>query len=208
MSQFHLHLDHWIQGLFIPKKINLAFVFQVNCPGCFIYGIPLVNELVKDQNPDLSIFGISTAFEDFEYNTSQHTELLLTEGLLVGETKKYFSRIPGHIEIVKIHFPIAFERLTHAPAFLSPSNLEILVKPYRNTASKSIHNITNQLITYYKYLPFIAETFTLNHLKGTPSFILFDEQFIIINSWFGHQSIETIRIQINSYLNNENEPRV
>jgi len=34
-----LKIDRVLQGSFDLKALNL-FVFQVNCPGCFIYGFP------------------------------------------------------------------------------------------------------------------------------------------------------------------------
>ena len=66
-------------------KINVAFVFQVNCPGCFIYGIPLLNELFKKYEKEIGFISISTAFEDFELNTEANTIELLNKGELVGE---------------------------------------------------------------------------------------------------------------------------
>jgi len=35
-----LKIDRVLQGSFDLKALNLLFVFQVNCPGCFIYGFP------------------------------------------------------------------------------------------------------------------------------------------------------------------------
>jgi hypothetical protein len=33
-----LEIDKVLQGSFDLQPINLLFVFQVNCPGCFLYG--------------------------------------------------------------------------------------------------------------------------------------------------------------------------
>ena len=50
MSKFHLNIQELVQGDFILNKVNMAFVFQVNCPGCFIYGIPMMNKLYNSFN--------------------------------------------------------------------------------------------------------------------------------------------------------------
>jgi len=71
-------IDRVLQGSFDLKALNLLFVFQVNCPGCFLRFF-LVNKLHwKYRQSGLNVLGLSTAFEDFEYNTAANTELLLT----------------------------------------------------------------------------------------------------------------------------------
>ena len=83
MSKFHLNIQEVAQGQFNLQKVNLAFVFQVNCPGCFIYGIPIVNKLYKTFNHKIGIIGVATAFEDFEFNNEANLKLLLNDGTLV-----------------------------------------------------------------------------------------------------------------------------
>jgi Uma2 family endonuclease len=34
MPKFHLNIQELVQGKFILKRVNMNFVFQVNCPGC------------------------------------------------------------------------------------------------------------------------------------------------------------------------------
>ena len=88
MNKFKLNVGPLVQGTFDLKPINIAFVFQVNCPGCFIYGFPSMNNLFQQFKDNVGFIGISTAFEDFEYNNVVNTQLLLHEGITVGETKK------------------------------------------------------------------------------------------------------------------------
>ncbi len=47
MSIFQLNLGLFVQGKFEPQAVNIAFVFQVNCPDCFIYGFPTMNRLYQ-----------------------------------------------------------------------------------------------------------------------------------------------------------------
>ena len=78
-----LKVSKWVQGM--PTNIDkekdnvvLVEVFQVNCPGCFLYGIPEAIEMYKKYHKDgLTVLGVATAFEDFDKNTLENLELLL-----------------------------------------------------------------------------------------------------------------------------------
>jgi hypothetical protein len=50
--------------------------------------------------------------------------------------------------------------------------------------------------TYLKSLDKIALTFTLNQLRGTPSFILFNKEYEVLGEWFGHITYEQIASKI------------
>ena len=91
MSKFQLNLGSFVQGAFTPQAVYITFVFQVNCPGCFIYGFPAMNYLYQQFKNKVGFIGVSTAFEDFEHNNLSNTQLLLSQGLVVGETKKYLA---------------------------------------------------------------------------------------------------------------------
>jgi hypothetical protein len=66
----NLIVSEWVQGK--PTNIDretgnvvLVEVFQVNCPGCFIHGIPQVVEMhSKYYQHGLRVLGIATAFEE------------------------------------------------------------------------------------------------------------------------------------------------
>jgi hypothetical protein len=114
MTKFHLDYDRILQGDFALAKsegeLNLFFVFKVNCPGCFLYGFPLVESLhQKYKSRGLKVLGISTAFEDFDYNTSANVELFLSERKLIGATKKAIGDV---YDAQSISFPIVSDRLT------------------------------------------------------------------------------------------------
>lgn len=89
VDRLHLALGEVIQGDMRLDSRTLLLVFQVNCPGCFTYALPLAEAIHQDSNRlGLSVMGLSTAFEDFHLNTVEHTRALVEEGTLVGETKK------------------------------------------------------------------------------------------------------------------------
>jgi len=80
-----LKIDRVLQGSFDLKALNLCL--------CFKSIVPVVSSMVfplhwKYRQSGLNVLGLSTAFEDFEYNTAANTELLLTEMKLVGATRQ------------------------------------------------------------------------------------------------------------------------
>ncbi len=90
----NLQLSKWVQGT--PTNIDklagnvvVIEVFQVNCPGCFLYGIPQANSLYeKFKDKNVKVLGVATAFEDYDKNTLQNLELLVSENQVIGETFK------------------------------------------------------------------------------------------------------------------------
>ena len=204
MSKFHLNTQELIQGEFIINKINIAFVFQVNCPGCFIYGIPIMNHLYKLFQDKVSFIGVATAFEDFEFNNEANLKLLLENGTLVGETKKYYNTnygISNYPEVPK--FPIAFDRITPYEELLNSNMIEQMcnaIPNFTNFSENEKEIILKKVQAYYSKIPFIAETFTLNQLQGTPSFIIFDEKYNISGIYFGHQSVDVLQNKLEHLL--------
>src|SRR5438128_10214400 len=98
----NLEVSSWVHGK--PTNIDeekgnaiLVEVFQVNCPGCFLYGIPQAIDLYnKYRKGGLIVLGMATAFEDFDKNTMQNLELLLLKGEVIGETLKALGQY-GHL---------------------------------------------------------------------------------------------------------------
>jgi len=77
----------------------------------------------KYRQSGLNVLGLSTAFEDFEYNTAA-TELLLTEMKLVGATRQAL----GEFYSQAIDFPVAVDQLTTGAALATPENTEALTE--------------------------------------------------------------------------------
>ena len=88
MPTLNLQASEYLQGQFTEKNLNLLLVFQVNCPGCFLYAMPLFNELYRAYSNRLGFIGLSTAFEDYEYNNVQNTKALLSDGILLEKPKR------------------------------------------------------------------------------------------------------------------------
>jgi hypothetical protein len=195
-----LKIDHVLQGSFDLKALNLLFVFQVNCPGCFIYGFPLVNKLYwKYRQLGLNILGLSTAFEDFEYNTAANTALLLTEMKLVGATRQAL----GEFYYQTIDFPVAVDQSTTGAALATPENIEALTEtiPDFDRLPKSEQAALRQKVNaYLQRHAKTSATFTLNHLPGTPSFLLVDQNLQLLDGWFGHMPEAAVIERIEKHL--------
>jgi len=195
MNTFKLNIGSLVQGTFNLKAVNIAFVFQVNCPGCFIYGFPATNYLYQHFKKEVGFIGVSTAFEDFEHNTVANTQLLLSQGITVGETKKYLATQGMTTYAHLPQFPIAFDKMSMPKDFLNEANLNSLVEaltPARTLSATEQTTLQQNIKYHYKKYPAIAESFALNQLRGTPSFIIFKKDFTIIESAFGHQSVELL----------------
>jgi hypothetical protein len=186
MSKFKLDYDLILQGDFSLGDLNLLFIFQVNCPGCFLYGFPQMEWLYqKCQAQELTILGLATAFEDFEFNTAANVELLLSEQKTIGATK----RAIGDLYLQEISFPIASDRLTTGTEINTPENIEFLCQQTANYDQISVdHQIQlKQKIAFNLVrIACTSTTFALNLLPGTPSFILCDRDLQIVDQWFGH----------------------
>lgn len=161
---FHLKLSRVLQGEFCVKDLNLLLVFQVNCPGCFIYALPLATRLHDQYGDRVNVLGLSTAFEDFDLNTPANTRRLLESGEVVGMTKLYWQRLGVSRYRVPIRFPAAFDEME---------------------GGQSQSSADGQMALGAQG---VGCTFQVNQLQGTPSWILFDERFMILAQWFGHKS--------------------
>jgi glutathione peroxidase-family protein len=117
----NLAVSTWVQGK--PTNIEeergnvvLIEVFQVNCPGCFLYGIPEAIEIYrKYRDSGVTVLGLATAFEDFDKNNLENLQKLVNRGEVIGETYRAFSssgQLSGGNKLpYKIPFPVATDLL-------------------------------------------------------------------------------------------------
>jgi hypothetical protein len=181
------------------------FVFQVNCPGCFIYGFPLVNKLYwKYRESGLNVLGLSTAFEDFEYNTAANTELLLTQRQTVGATRQAL----GENYAQAIDFPIAIDQLTTGTTLATPANIDLVceaIASFGNSSRLEQEALRQKVKTYLQKSAQTSATFTLNHLPGTPTFLLVDQNLELLEGWFGHTPEADVIQRIEEHINTRNQ---
>ncbi|MDQ3884846.1 MAG: TlpA family protein disulfide reductase, partial [Thermoproteota archaeon] len=117
----NIEVSAWVQGK--PTNIDkekgnvvLIEIFQVNCPGCFLYGIPEAIDIYrKYSDRGLKVLGLATAFEDFDKNNLENLQKLVTTGEVVGETYHALSQYgrlrDGNKLPYNIPFPIAMDML-------------------------------------------------------------------------------------------------
>ncbi len=191
-------VDTWVQGgpLALTDLIGsvvLIEVFQVNCPGCFIYSLPRAVDLYQRYHQEgLAVIGLATAFEDYDKNTLENLQKLIATGEVIGETFKALNqygmlsqgrlswKIPfavGMDRVVAETEPVTDERvLRYAHEFLP--NFEKLSDDQKSS-------VLQQVKHYLEQKSMRAETFERFALQGTPSCILFDRKGELKDVSFG-----------------------
>jgi len=208
----NLKVSQWIQGLptnFDKEKdhIVLVEVFQVNCPGCFLNGIPEAIEMYNKYHKNgLTVLGVSTAFEDFDKNTKENLELLLKTGEVIGDTKEGLSQ---HGKLVdsklpyKIPFPVGMDSLIKETDDINEMRIKNFINKQIPDFDSQSEDYKNQIIhrvkEYLKSKEYSAETFEEYSLNGTPSTIVVDRKGILRDVSFGQNgALESL---IQSLLN-------
>ena len=196
-----IKVSEWVQG--IPTNIDklrgnvvVLEVFQVNCPGCFLYGLPQAISLYERyKNSDVKVIGLATAFEDYDKNTLNNLKSLLTEGKVIGETYKALRQ---HGKMVndeklyyKIPFPVAMDKITKMPENISEDMvkdfIEIYFSDYKPSSEKEKEELFSKMRNYLRNKEYSAETFELYKLRGTPSSIIIDQDGILRYNFFGSE---------------------
>jgi hypothetical protein len=198
----NLGVSEWVQGAptnFDQEKdhIVLVEVFQVNCPGCFLYGIPeAINIYNKYKDEGVRVLGIATAFEDFDKNTLENLKMLAETGEVIGETQKALSMYgqlqEGNRMAYKIPFPLGMDKLTKANGEISHEKILQFIYPQIPDFDSQPEEYKNQIIQrvkdYMKSKEYAAETFEKFALQGTPSTILVDRKGVLRDVSFGQST--------------------
>ncbi|MGQ0794898.1 MAG: TlpA family protein disulfide reductase [Nitrosopumilaceae archaeon] len=204
----NLKISKWVQGLHtnIDKEkdnVILVEVFQVNCPGCFLYGIPEAIEIYNKYRKDgLTVLGVATAFEDFDKNTLENLELLLSTGETIGDTLKalgQYKQLNGTKLLYKIPFPVAMDSLKKGSQNISNEDIMGVINAnipdFDSYNSEQKTELIERVKQYLKSKEFSAETFEEYTLRGTPSSILIDKKGILRDVSFGQNGLLESRIQ-------------
>ncbi|MBM2852392.1 MAG: thiol-disulfide isomerase [Candidatus Nitrosotenuis sp.] len=195
----NLGVSKWVQGMptnFDQEKdrIVLVEVFQVNCPGCFLYGLPeAISIYQKYRSEGVTVLGLATAFEDFDKNTVENLELLIKTGEVIGETKgalsKYGRIVDGNKMPYKIPFPLGMDLLTKETGNVSSEKMMDFIKSQLPDFDSQPEDYKAQIMQrvkeYFKSKEYSAHTFDTFSLRGTPSTILVDRKGILRDVSFG-----------------------
>jgi hypothetical protein len=195
----NLQVSAWVQGK--PTNIDkekgnvvLVEVFQVNCPGCFIYGIPEAIDIYKKyKDKGLTVLGMATAFEDYDKNTLENLQKLVTTGEVIGETYRalvqYGQLKDGNKLPYKIPFPVGFDLLNKENGQMTDSKvmdfIEANIPDFRSYSEKDRQVLIERVKQYLRTKQYSAKTFEDYALRGTPSSILVDRKGILRSTFFG-----------------------
>ena len=197
----NLKLEKWVQGMDTNldnegDNVKLVEVFQVNCPGCFMHSIPEIINIYNNYKSDgLSVFGVATAFEDYDKNTLANLEMLLTTGEVIGDTKQALTQY-GQLDNGKLQFkipyPVAMDSLIKEAGEPSKEKMNAFINNQIPNFESQPEDYKNQIYErvkqYYKSKEYSAETFEMYSLQGTPSTILVDRNGILRDVSFGQNT--------------------
>lgn len=194
----NLHVSTWVQGK--PTNIDqekgnvvVVEVFQVNCPGCFMYGIPEAIELYnKYRDSGLTVLGMATAFEDYDKNTLENLQKLLADGEVVGETHKalsMYSQLKDGKLPYKIPFPVGMDLLKKENGQITESKImdviEANVPDFRSYSEKDRQVMIDRVKMYLQGKEYSAKTFEEYAMRGTPTSLVIDKKGNLRHNLFG-----------------------
>ncbi len=199
-----LSISAWAQGSELnldrlSGRVVLVEVFQMNCPGCFLYALPQAVDLHRKYSEQgLSVIGLATAFEDFDKNNLDNLSRLAESGEVVGETLRVLSQ-QGKLSAgrlpYRMPFPLAMDRLTERQADISDIGIANFINStlpdFEQQPEAYQQQLRQQVRDYLQSLTYRAQTFECFDLKGTPSYILVDKQGMLRDCAFGvHPELE------------------
>jgi thiol-disulfide isomerase/thioredoxin len=189
----NLSVSSWFGGK--PTNIDqekgnvvLVEVFQVNCPGCFMYGIPdAIRIYQKYQNNGVKVIGLATAFEDYDKNNMDNLKLLLEKQEVIGDTRNALRQsgqlLEGKRLRYRIPFPVAVDHLKKENHESTKSRalkfIESATPDFSSYEEKYKQMLLERVQKYLESRQYYAETFEEFALQGTPSTILIDKQGLL-----------------------------
>lgn len=204
-----LKVSEWVQGGPISLKdyqgkVVVVEVFQVNCPGCFVYGIPeAIDTFQKYKNNDVVVLGLATAFEDFDKNTLENLKLLLNENKVIGETLTtltYQSKLLNEGKLsYSIPFPVGMDKLVKEKLPIEEKRIiefvNANVPDFDLYHQKDKEQIISRVKSYLESKPYSPLTFEEYSLRGTPSTMFIDKKGILRETTFGSTGLMATTIE-------------
>jgi hypothetical protein len=192
-------VSDWVQGEArnlrdYRGRLVLIEVFQVNCPGCFLYALPRAIDLDRRyRERGLVVIGLATAFEDFDLNTVDNLRLLVEEGRVVGETLRTLNErnvLRNGCWPFRLDVPLAMDRLIDDPADDSDSAVDAFIaanaEGFAAMASDLQRTMRERVRRYLRDRQRRPQTFERYRMQGTPTQILIDADGVLRQSCFGH----------------------
>ena len=204
-----LKVSEWVQGgpaslKDYQGKVVVVEVFQVNCPGCFIYGIPeAIDTFQKYKNNDVMVLGLATAFEDFDKNTLENLKLLLKDNKVIGETLTtltYQSKLLNEGKLsYSIPFPVGMDMLVKEKLPIEEKRIMEFVTAnvpdFDLYHQKDKEQIISRVKSYLETKPYSPLTFEEYSLRGTPSSMFIDKKGILRETTFGSTGLMATTVE-------------
>lgn len=204
-----LKVSEWVQGGPISLKdyqgkVIVVEVFQVNCPGCFIYGLPeAIDTFQKYKNNEVVVLGLATAFEDFDKNTLENLKLLLKENKVIGETLTtltYQSKLLNEGKLLySIPFPVGMDMLVKEKLPIEEKRIMEFVNAnvpdFDLYHQKDKEQIISRVKSYLETKPYSPLTFEEYSLRGTPSSMFIDKKGILRETTFGSTGLMATTVE-------------
>ena len=195
----NLSISRWVQGLPTnldqeKDRIVVVEVFQVNCPGCFMYAIPEAIAVYKKYSGDgVRVLGVATAFEDFDKNTLANLEMLAATGEVVGDTLeslgKYGRLQDGRRLPYRIPFPLGMDELVPAGNGAGMDSIRGIIDSqipdFDSKPAEYREAIIERVRAHLLSKQYSARTFERYALRGTPSTIIVDRRGMLRSVTFG-----------------------
>lgn len=193
-----LKISEWVHGNAtnlnnLLGKVILVEVFQVNCPGCFLYGIPeAIEASAKYRSEPFAVLGLATAFEDFDKNNLENLKKLLETGEVIGETLATLRKrdwLDGNKLRYKIPFPVAMDNLvSHDAEHVDQKVIKIIeheIPKFERFSYGEQMRIRARIRDYVLQQEYTAETFEEYAMNGTPTSLLIDKKGNLRYQLFG-----------------------
>lgn len=194
-----IQVANWVQGdpqniSSLPGRVVLVEVFQVNCPGCFVHALPQVLHLHQTYHDQgLTVIGLATAFEDFDKNTLENLERLVTTGELIGEPLKQLGKaglLHDNRLDYSLPFAIGMDVLLKNDAEVDDAAINTFIyrqlPDYAGWPDERRRPLYEKARAYLESRTHCAQTFENYKLQGTPSAILVDREGILRDVSFGY----------------------
>lgn len=184
---FNISFKKIWNGPFIPKKINIALFFQMSSSASFYNAWPCLERIFHHFHDNVGLMAVSTAVEDFQLNTYKTTHDFVTGKSLPKQIdNEYVSRARTFILQSKI--AVCFDNLMHPKDYFTDERLEWYYSKYgvKSTKENDEKKISlRQIKKKFQSLDFIAVMYHELELKGIPSYVIFDNEYRILNKIHG-----------------------
>lgn len=194
----NLQVAEWVQGP--PSTIEqergrviLIEVFQVNCPGCFIGGLPEAIQMhMTFKEKPLTVWGLATAFEDYHLNNLENLKRLIDTGEVVGQTMASLAE-RDMLSMDRLQyfmpFPVAWDKVVKREGGVRDGEMEQWIERdfpnFKEMPQAHRSQIEKQIHEYLEQKEYDALTFDQYRLRGTPSSIIIDKKGIVRHTLFG-----------------------